>query len=225
MPLHPVARQLYRQLLEVGMYHPTVDIATVREAARVEFYRRGQSHDPDMIKRAVAFGRKQLRHLKNGMVTYNMSRGGALEEDWKLANDRRAREALHSADGRVKYTPLRNVPRGFRGVIAADLRSAPLSVPERERRGLIGTPPTPDSVPALAASFDAPPAPTRLQKASAEITSASWHGAWRSEGFDGTGPKIMGAEPFRPENTVPFGSVRRREQAFAVPDEPVLAAP
>eukprot|EP01064_Diplonema_japonicum_P023869 TRINITY_DN34303_c0_g1_i1.p1 TRINITY_DN34303_c0_g1~~TRINITY_DN34303_c0_g1_i1.p1 ORF type:complete len:193 (+),score=23.89 TRINITY_DN34303_c0_g1_i1:38-580(+) len=169
MPLHPYVRSLYRGFLEVGKYHPTMNYAEVKEVAKVEFKRRGGDSDPDMMKKALAYGRKQLRHLKNGMLTYNVSKGGALAMDWKAENDRRAADALLSEDGRVRYMPKRVVFDGFRGSLPASTRSPRLSIPERERLGLINTPQATQSL-LSDPRYQTPAIPTRADPASTPHT-------------------------------------------------------
>eukprot|EP00754_Rhynchopus_humris_P046139 Rhum_TRINITY_DN5639_c0_g1::Rhum_TRINITY_DN5639_c0_g1_i1::g.17934::m.17934 len=135
--LHPHARLLYRRIIDVGREHPTMTLDEVRAYARVEFYRRGTSTNPEMIARALAYGRKQLRHMKNAVNTYNVSVGGALDADWTRLNKEAAARALTSPDGRVRYIPRRNVVTNYRETVPAFARTPRQTSIDNEKRGLL----------------------------------------------------------------------------------------
>ncbi|KAJ9456756.1 hypothetical protein DIPPA_13601 [Diplonema papillatum] len=142
MPLHPLSRALYRNILEIGAMHPSMSLGEVREIARVEFYRRGQSSEPEHLKRAIAYGRKQLRHMKNAVMAYNVSTGGALDGDWKRLNDQSARASMLDPSGLTKYVPRRNLMPSFRQSIPASSRQPRPLLPERESLGMVNRPPS-----------------------------------------------------------------------------------
>ena len=136
--LHPHARLLYRRIMDVGKEHPTMTLDEVRAYARVEFFRRGTSTNPEMIARALAYGRKQLRHMKNAVNTYNVSVGGALDADWTRLNKEAAARSLTSPDGRVRYIPRRNVVTNYRETVPAFARTPRQTSIDNEKRGLLG---------------------------------------------------------------------------------------
>ena len=184
MPLHPFARMLYRDFIQIGASHPTMSLDEIRNAVRIEFYRRGGSNDPELIARGLAYGRKHLRHLKNAVSTYNSSRGGAQVAEWKALNDESARLALTSFDDKVRYTPRRSLITNYRESLPPQLRTARLTAYDNEKLNLIG-----EATPTLPApSFSS----TTLNRDEVEISSVTI----RKNGRKGT---------FEPDNISAFG--------------------
>ena len=124
MTLHPLSRQLYKNLLLVGAKHPTVGIDEIREIAKVEFTRRGSTTDNELLRRAIAYGRTQLRHLKMGATAFEVSQGGAFDSDWQTRNNKLL-EGINS--GKLpptqRYIARKNTHSHFRGTIPANSRS------------------------------------------------------------------------------------------------------
>eukprot|EP01060_Flectonema_neradi_P007552 TRINITY_DN15291_c0_g1_i1.p1 TRINITY_DN15291_c0_g1~~TRINITY_DN15291_c0_g1_i1.p1 ORF type:complete len:146 (+),score=14.50 TRINITY_DN15291_c0_g1_i1:97-534(+) len=124
MGLHPLSRLLYRRLLQVAATHPTVGIDEVREIAKVEFARRGSTNDKELLQRAIAYGRTQLRHLRNGAAAFEVSQGGAEKVDWHTRNNQLLDDINKGkAPPTQRYISLKNTHPHFRGTIPANSRS------------------------------------------------------------------------------------------------------
>eukprot|EP01061_Rhynchopus_euleeides_P039933 TRINITY_DN68549_c0_g1_i1.p1 TRINITY_DN68549_c0_g1~~TRINITY_DN68549_c0_g1_i1.p1 ORF type:complete len:222 (+),score=64.79 TRINITY_DN68549_c0_g1_i1:183-848(+) len=202
--LHPYSRVLYRDFMELGRQHPTMSLDEIRHIVKLEFYRRGGSRDKEHIQRALAYGRKQLRHLRNGIAAYNSSRGGALPDQWKLLNDGLAHHAQVSFDAKVRYVPRRSLINNFRESIPAPVRHARLTPLQREQMGLISAPPT--SLPLI----EAPTAEnTRINREQYEIKSFGLH--------DDKNKKRV--HRFAPRMSTPFGAESLPNASGAFLDE------